>query len=337
VIIGFGLQDVSDKTIYEYENTKGESHAILAKNINPYLVDAPNILLTNNSRPICKVDEINYGSFALDDGNYTLSAEETHQLISEFPDAKQFIRPFIGGQELIRGEPRFCIWLLDAAPQQIKAIPIILEKVRLVQKWRQNSQRKNTQDLASTPAVFAEIRQPKNNYLALPTVSSERRAFIPIGFLDKNTIASNQLYIIPNANLFHFGVMTSTMHMAWVRAVCGRLESRYRYSAGIVYNNFPWPEPNDKLLANIETGAQTVLNARAEHINASLADLYDPLTMPVNLLKAHQMLDKAVDAAYGYKGEITDAARVAFLFERYQQITSFLPLDKAKKSKRKVN
>ena len=185
------------------------------------------------------------------------------------------------------------------------------------------------------PTLFGEIRQPKTTYLLLPRVSSEKRTYIPIGFLSEKTIASDATIIVPNATLFHFGILTSTMHMAWVRSVCGRLESRYRYSAGIVYNNFPWPEVNTQNKAKIESAAQAVLDARTVHANASLADLYDPLTMPTNLLKAHQALDKAVDAAYGYKGAATDAARVAFLFERYQQLTSLLPVEKAKKSRKK--
>jgi hypothetical protein len=334
VIVGFGLQDVADKTIYEYADIKGEPHAIKASNINAYLVDAPDVLLTNINQPICKIDEIIYGSFALDDGNYTLSEDEANKLVNSEQESQKFIKSFIGGLELIRGEKRYCLWLAEAKPEELRRCPQILERVKAVKLWRQNSERKTTRESAATPTLFAEIRQPKSDYLALPTVSSERRLFLPIAYLSKDTIASNQLYVIPNASLMSFGILTSTMHNAWVRAVCGRLESRYRYSAGIVYNNFPWPALQDNNHAAIEACAQAVLDARAVHTNASLADLYDPLTMPANLLKAHQALDKAVDAAYGYKGAATDATRVAFLFELYQKITSLLPVDKKPKKRK---
>ena len=192
--------------------------------------------------------------------------------------------------------------------------------------------------MAATPSLFGEIRQPKTKYLLIPRHSSERRTIIPIGFFEQDVIVGDANFCIPDASLKEFGVMTSRMHMAWVKFVCGRLESRYRYTNTVVYNNFPWPEVNALQTAKIETAAQAVLDARAVHTNASLADLYDPLTMPANLLKAHQALDKAVDAAYGYKGAATDAARVAFLFERYQQITSLLPAVKSKtKSKKPRN
>ncbi|HOY86300.1 MAG: DNA methyltransferase [Methylotenera sp.] len=336
VIIGFGLQDVADKTIYEYADIKAEPHAIKANNINPYLVDADNLLLSNNNLPICNVPTVSYGSFALDDGNYTLTEEEKDELIKLHPKVNEYIRPFIGGQELIRNQARYCLWLQDAKPEVITTMPALLKRIQAVQNWRKNSERKTTQNLAATPMLFAEIRQPLSNYLAFPTVSSERRAYIPIAFLDSNVIASNQIYIIPKATYSSFGTLTSTMHMAWVRSVCGRLKSDFRYSAGIVYNNFPWPEPTEKQTQTIESAAKAVLAARAAHPNASLADLYDPLTMPAILLKAHQVLDKAVDAAYGYKGAQTDASRVAFLFARYQQITSLLPVEKAKKSRKKT-
>jgi len=185
------------------------------------------------------------------------------------------------------------------------------------------------------PSEFQTDRQPKSDYLALPEVSSERRKFMPIAYLPVNVVASNLLYTIEGAGLYAFGLLCSSMHMAWVRTLSGRLESRYRYSAGIVYNNFPWPRPSEKQRESIEAAAQAVLDARAVHPQASLADMYDPLTMPANLLKAHQALDKAVDAAYGYKGASTDAARVAFLFERYQAITSLLPaVEKTRKTRK---
>jgi hypothetical protein len=190
----------------------------------------------------------------------------------------------------------------------------------LVQKWRKTSQRKTTRQLAAMPTIFAEIRQPKTSYLAFPTTSSENRHYLPIAFLSSDIIASNQIYVLPNAELYHFGTLTSTMHNAWMRTVCGRLKSDYRYSASIVYNNFPWPTPTDKQIKAIEGKAKAVLDVRAEHETSTLADLYNPLTMPPDLTKAHAALDKVVDNAYGYKGKPTDAERVAFLFTLYQAL-----------------
>ena len=207
-------------------------------------------------------------------------------------------------------------------------------RVEAVRKWRSASDRETTKGLAATPAQFAEVRQPSSDYLAMPTASSEKRQYIPIAFLPVKVVASNQVYIIPTAGRYHFGVLTSIMHMAWVRTVCGRIKSDYRYSAGIVYNNFPWPTRTDKQSAFIEKAAQEVLDARDRYPGSSLADLYDPVTMPADLAKAHKGLDKAVDAAYGKTNFANEAERMAFLFERYQQITA--PLDISRKKVRKV-
>jgi len=212
-----------------------------------------------------------------------------------------------------------------------------MRRVEAVKKWREASNRETTKKLSLTPTSFAEIRQPTTDYVAVPTLSSERRMYIPMAFLPAEVIASNQLYILPDATLFHFGILTSAMHMAWVRYTCGRLESRYRYSAGIVYNNYPWPdEPTDKLRTAVEAAAQAVLDARAQFPQSSLADLYDPLTMPPALVKAHQALDRAVDACYRKAAFANDAQRVEFLFERYQQLTSLLPAETAKPKRRKA-
>ncbi|PKO26016.1 MAG: SAM-dependent methyltransferase, partial [Betaproteobacteria bacterium HGW-Betaproteobacteria-8] len=308
VIIGFGLDEVAEKTIFEYEDIKGEPHAVKVMNINPYLVDGEDILLENRKHPISKVIELRYGSFALDDGHYTLTTDDRLGLLAQHSEAEGYILPFLGGQELLHNEKRYCLWLADAKPEDIRKMHAIRQRIESVRQWREKSNRETTRKLAATPAFFAEVRQPDANYLALPTTSSENRRYLPIAFLPKTVIASNQIYILPDATLIHFGILTSTMHNAWLRVVCGRLESRYRYSASIVYNNFPWPEPTDKQRTVIEAAAQGVLDARAAHPGASLADLYDPLTMPANLLKAHQALDAAVDAAYGYKGAKTDAA-----------------------------
>jgi len=335
VIIGFGLQEVADKTIYEYEDIKGEPHAIKSNNINPYLVDAPNLILDKTRKPICNVPVMTYGSKPADGGFLILTAEERVMLIKQEPKAEGFIRPYIGSAELINGSGRFCLWFKKANPQELRLMPLVMQRIEQVRQMRLASSDANTRNWASLPAEFQTDRQPVTDYLAVPEVSSERRKYLPIAYLGANIIASNLLYTIENANLLHFGILTSTMHNAWVRSVCGRLKSDFRYSAGIVYNNFPWPALQANNHAPLEACAQAVLDARAAHPNASLADLYDPLTMPANLLKAHQALDKAVDAAYGYKGANTDAARVAFLFERYQQLTSLLPVEKAKKTAKK--
>lgn len=334
VIIGFGKQDVAEKTIFEYEDIKGEPHAVKVKNINPYLVDAGNIVLQKMSKPICPVPEIKKGSQPTDGGHLLLDEAEKVELIKNEPMAEKWIRPFIGAEEFINNIKRFCLWLVDCPPNQLRQMPLVMARVSAVKTMRLASSKAATRELANAPTIFGENRQPKSDYLIIPSVSSERRLLIPIGFSISSVIASNLVLVIPNSSLVHFGMLSSTMHNAWVRSVCGRLESRYRYSAGIVYNNFPWPEPSEKQTQSIETAAQAVLDARAAHPNASLADLYDPLTMPANLLKAHQALDKAVDAAYNYKGPQTDAARVAFLFELHQKITSLLPVEKNKKSKR---
>ncbi len=335
VIVGFGLQEVADKTIYEYEDIKGEPHAVKANNINPYLVDALNVILPSRTNPISPVPPIVFGSMANDGGNLLLDDSEKDAILKECPQAEKWIKPFLGADEFINNRCRWCLWLVDCPPSELRLLPPILARIEAVKEIRNASSRPATKELALTPALFGEIRQPKSTYLLVPRHSSERRSIIPIGFLSPDVIVGDANLCILNAGLYHFGVMTSSMHMAWVKYVCGRIKSDYRYTNGIVYNNFPWPALQANNHALLEACAQAVLDARAAHPNASLADLYDPLTMPANLLKAHQALDKAVDAAYGYKGANTDAARVAFLFERYQQLTSLLPVEKAKKTAKK--
>ena len=334
VIVGFANFDTNNKRIFEYENIKGEPHELKVKNINPFLVEGKDITVENRKSPICNVPEIIYGSFALDDGNYTLSELDRNEIILANKNSEKLIKPFIGGRELLHSEKRFCLWLADAEPSEILNNSLIKERVELVRKWRSNSERGNTKKLAETPTLFAEVRQPKTNYLAFPTLSSENRKYIPIAFLSPEIIASNQLYILPNVKLFHFGILTSTMHMTWIKSVCGRLESRYRYSASIVYNNYPWPEnPSEKQIKTIEEKAQQVLDVRASFPTSSLADLYNPLTMPPALVKAHNELDKAVDAAYSKQAFTSEAKRMEFLFELYEKYTAGLFV-KEKKSKK---
>ncbi len=337
VIIGFGAFDVEKKTIYEYEDIRGEPHAVAARNINPYLVDAPDVNLANRRQPVSPVPEIVFGSMPNDGGHLLLTDAEKHELLSKEPAAEKFIRPFMSAKEFLNNEPRWCLWLADVAPHELRQLPEIARRVQAVKQLRETSDRPTTRELAAFPTLFGEIRQPANSYLAIPKTSSERRIFIPIAFLSATCIASTELFTIDAATLYHFGILTSTMHNAWVRYTCGRLESRYRYSAGIVYNNFPWPdELTDKQRAAVEAAAQAVLDARAQFPQSSLADLYDPLTMPPALVKAHQVLDRAVDACYRKAAFTSDAQRVEFLFERYQQLTSLLPAENVKPKRRKA-
>jgi hypothetical protein len=322
VIIGFGLKEPTNYRLFDYEDNKGEPTEIKSKQINPYLVDAANILIEKRTQPICKVAKINKGSEATDFGYLALSSQERLELLTKEPQAEKWIKRFIGGDELINDMERYCLWMVGLAPNELKAMPKVLKRVEQVREARQASGKVRTREWAQFPTLFSENRQPDTNYLAIPKVSSERRAYLPIGFVAKDWIASGSLLVVPNATKYHFGVLQSHMHNAWMRTVCGRMKSDYQYSASIVYNNFPWATPDAQQIKAIEEKAQAVLDARAEHKTSTLADLYNPLTMPPNLVKAHNALDKAVDAAYGYKGSKDDAARVAFLFEQYQKLVA---------------
>ena len=322
VIIGFSTFDREEKTLFDYEDIQGEPKLAKAKQINPYLVDAPIILIEKRRTPIQNVKPIAFGNMPNEGGFLILSAEEKDDLISKDPATEEFIRPLLGSEELINGNGRYCLWLQGVEPEKIKRSPEVMRRVEAVRTKRLMSTRDETKRLAETPTLFGEIRQPQQDYLAIPEVSSENRKYIPIAFLSKNVIATNKLYTMSGADLYDFGVMTSLMHMAWIRAVAGRLESRYQYSAGIVYNNFPWPGVTRKsdLWVGVEEAAQAVLDARAAHPEATLADLYDPSTMPADLLKAHHQLDKAVDACYEKKVFKSEPERLEFLFERYQRL-----------------
>jgi len=335
VIIGFGLKDEPNKIIYEYENIKAESHLVKVSNINPYLVDAPNIIIVNQTNPICSVPQMSKGSQPSDGGNLILTTKEKLEIVNEEPGAERYIRKFLGADEFLNNKERWCLWLESVSPEEIRSMPAVMRRIEKVREVRKRSKYACSIGSDARPSLFERIRQPQTNYIIIPRVSSERRNYLPIGYVSSDVINSDANFSLPNASNFHFGVLNSVFHNSWMRAICGRLKSDYRYSNTIVYNNFPWPEPNGKQRENIEAAAQAVLDARAAHAQASLADLYDPLTMPANLLKAHQALDKAVDAAYGYKGASTDAARVAFLFERYQAITSLLPaVEKTRKMRK---
>lgn len=336
VIIGFALHDIEDKRIFDYDSPQTEPHEVKVSSINPYLLDAPDILVQARSIPLCGGPIMINGSIPADGGNLILSPDEKASLVAKEPAAREWIRPFMGADDLINGLERYCLWLTDCRPEQLRQMPLVLQRVEAVREMRLASQKAATQEKAKSASLFTENRQPTSgDYLALPRTSSENRAYIPIEFLPASTIAANDLQMVPQAGIYEFGILTSAMHMAWVRVTSGRLESRYRYSAKLTYNTFPWPQNlTDKQKQAIETAAQAVLDARAKFPTATLADLYDPLTMPEALTKAHRALDAAVDMAYAKQKFSGDRDRVAFLFNLYQQIISPLEPTKAMRKKR---
>ena len=335
VIIGFALHDAEDKRIFDYETVQAEPQEIKAKRINPYLVDAADLVIANRGKPICTVPAIGIGNKPIDGGHYLFTPEERDEFLKREPAAAPYFRRWLGADEFLNGYERWCLWLGDCPPEALKRMPEAMKRVEAVRKYRLDSKSAPTRKIAETPTRFHVENMPDSDFLVIPKVSSERRVYIPLDFMTPATLYSDLVFILPQATRYHFGVLSSAMHMAWVRSVCGRLESRYRYSAGIVYNNFPWPQaPTDKQKQAIEDAAQAVLDARAKFPDASLADLYDPLTMPPTLTKAHHKLDAAVDMAYAKRKFTGDSDRVAFLFELYRQITSPLESKKATRKKR---
>lgn len=337
VIIGFADFDIAEKRIFEYQNIDGEPHEIKAKNINPYLVEGKDIFLSKRRTPICKVPEMVFGSMPNDGGHFLFTEKEKDEFVKKEPDSKNVLRKFIGADEFLYGTFRWCLWLKNIAPNELKKMPEVAKRIELVKQARLESKRPTTQKLAAFPTLFGEIRQPETDYLVFPEVSSEKRNYIPVGFMPKEVITSNKNYTIANPSFYLFGLLSSQMHMAWVKYVAGRLESRFQYSTGMVYNNFPWPEnPTEKQKQAIENAAQAVLNARAQFPESSLADLYDPNTMPPSLVIAHQQLDKAVELCYRSQPFANETKRIEFLFELYDKYTAGLFV-KEKKKKRTSN
>ena len=319
VIIGFSVKNRKGKKIFEYEHIKGEPHEIKAKNINPYLVDAPDILIGKRTKPLCAVPKMSKGNQPTEGGNLILSKEEKNFFVSNYPALEQHIKLLMGAEDFLHNRPRYCFWFPEGLKPEFRNIIELRERLILVKEMRLQSTDPKTRQLAMEPYRFREMRN-YSSFVIIPSTTSENRKIIPIGFGNQNLIPTNALLIIPDASLYHFGILTSAMHMAWVRNICGRLKSDYRYSKDIVYNNFPWPEnPSEKHKTTIEKFAQEVLNARAQFPESSLADLYDPLTMPPVLLKAHQNLDKAVDTAYSTKTFTTETDRMEFLFALYEK------------------
>ncbi len=323
VIIGFGTQEPGEKTIFDYDDISGEPHAVPAKNINPYLLDAKNIWISKSSKPICSVPEMNFGNMPADGGELLFTEAEKKEFLRIEPNAKPYIRPLISAYEFLNGHNRYCLWLADIEPSSLRNLPNVLSRVEKVRAIRKDSARPF---LADIPHLFAQITQPKDQpFILIPAHSSENRKYIPMGFFPKTAISHNSCLIIANATVYHFGILTSLMHMAWVKTTCGRIKSDFRYSKDIVYNNFPWPEsPTAKQIANIEKAANSILAIRGEYPNSTLADLYDPRSMPQKLSKAHNELDRAVDLAYRAHPFPSDAKRMEFLFELYEKYTAGL-------------
>lgn len=317
IIVGFSLAPfVKDKIIFSGKEAKK------AHNINAYLLDAENIVVESRSKAICDVPQIGIGNKPIDGGNYLFTKEEKEEFVKKEPLAEKWFMPWVGSQEFINRYYRYCLWLGDCPPNELRKMPECMKRVQAVRDFRLSSKSAGTVKLAERPTHFHVENMPKGNYIVIPEVSSERRRYIPIGFLSSDILCSNLVKIVPDATLYHFGILTSNVHMSWMRAVCGRLKSDYRYSKDVVYNNFPWPSPTEDQRKKIELTAQAILDARNLYSDSSFADLYDELTMPIELRKAHMQNDKAVMQAYGFsiKGT-TEESCVAELMRMYQKIT----------------
>lgn len=320
VIVGFSNEpNPAPKRIYTTERYQE------VENINPYLLDAPNVFIDSRTNSICNVPQMVYGNKPTDGGFLFLSPEERDELLKREPGTEKFIRQIYGATEYINNKARYCLWLVGASPAELRKSPFIMERVEQVRQFRLNSTKAATQRSADTPTLFQEIRHPDSEYIIIPRHSSETRRYIPFGFVQPQIVVNDAVQIIPDAKIYHFGIMMSNVHMAWTRAVCGRIKSDYRYSKDVVYNNFPWPTPTDTQKAKIEQTAQAILDARARYPESSLADLYDELTMPPELRKAHQDNDRAVMQAYGFSvRDMTESKCVAELMRMYQKLVEVM-------------
>ncbi len=337
VIIGFGNVDRAKKRIYDYEFGKSEPTVSIVRNISPYLIEGPDSAVTNRSKPLCAVPEIGIGNKPIDDGNYLFTTQEKEEFIAREPASRPWFRRWLGSDEFINGWERWCLWLGDCPAADLRAMPQAIKRVEAVRQFRLLSPSASTRALAKTPTRFHVENMPEHSYLVIPNVSSEKRPYIPMGFLSPRILASNLLGVVAGATHYHLGVLCSAMHMAWVRQVCGRLESRYRYSNKLVYNNFPWPpNPSGEQKRRVEQLSRQVLELRVEFGDGragflpaasstattpcSLADLYDPLAMPSKLSKAHANLDRAVDGCYRRGKFAGERQRVEYLFSLYTQL-----------------
>jgi hypothetical protein len=320
VILGFSAAQYSKpKTIYI-----SEKQSVQTSNINGYLLDAPDVWVEGRSKPLCEVPILLNGGKPTEGGNLILTIEEKEAYLRQEPQGEKFLRPYMMGKDFIDRKPRWCFWLVDANPSELRKCPVLMKHVDNVRTFRLESAKAATRKKAETPTLFDEVRECYSDYVAIPKVSSEQRRYIPMEYLSKEIIPGDKLFMMPDASIYHFGVLTSNIHMAWMRAVCGRLKSDYSYSNTIVYNNFPWPNSTEEQKAKIEKTAQAILDARAKYPDSSLADLYDDLTMPVELRKAHQDNDRAVMQAYGFpvKSTFTESQCVAELFKLYKNLTA---------------
>jgi len=316
VIVGFSVGGRGERVIFDGDD------GVIAKNISPYLIDAPVIFVESRNRAICDVPAMVYGNKPTDGGYLFFDADEYADFVAKEPRAEKYIKKILGANEYINGIDRYCLWLVGADPTELKKMSLVMERINNVQQFRLASTKAATVQSAETPTLFQEVRQPDTEYIAIPKVSSERRKYVPIGYMPPEIIAKDQVFILPNASLYHFGILTSNVHNAWMRAVCGRMKSDYNYSNTIVYNNFPWPNATDAQKAEIGKLAQAVLDARKIFPDSSLADLYDPNFTPPDLLKAHRNLDYAVMKLYGFpvKKDFAEADCVAGLMGMYQEL-----------------
>ena len=317
VIVGFSVApNGQERRLFTSERMQ------VVENINAYLLDAPDVFIDSRSAAICDVPQMVYGNKPTDGGFLFLTAEERDELLQKEPETEKFVRQMYGATEYINNKARYCLWLVGASPAELRKSTFIMDRVEKVKQFRLSSTKAATQKSAETPTLFQEIRHPNSEYIIIPRHSSETRRYIPFGFVSPKIVVNDAVQIIPGAGLYHFGIMMSNVHMAWTRAVCGRIKSDYRYSKDVVYNNFPWPTPTAEQKAKIEQTAQAILDARVLYPDSSLADLYDETTMPPELRRAHQMNDKAVMLAYGFSvRDMTESKCVAELMRMYQKLT----------------
>jgi len=318
VIVGFSHKNELEKKHLLFDNDKVSK----VSHINAYLMDAPDIFVGSRQQSISDVPSIGIGNKPIDGGKYLFTKEEMDNFIKIEPKATQYFKPWYGSEEFIHQKPRYCLWLGGCSPSELRQMPHCMKRIEAVREIRLASSSAGTRKLADRPTRFHVENMPDTNFIIVPKVSSEKRRYVPMGFMSPDVLASDLVFVIPDATLYHFGILESNVHMAWMRAVCGRLEMRYRYSKDVVYNNFPWPTPTEEQKAKIEKTAQAILDARALYPDSSLADLYDELTMPVELRKAHQENDRAVMQAYGFPIKtMTESQCVAELFKMYQELT----------------
>ena len=319
IIIGFSFSiNTKEKILFDESGQRK-----FVSNINPYLIDAKTIFVDSRSKPICNIPEIRFGSMPRDGGGLILSTEEKTELINKEPLAAKWVKKYLGALEFLNGKERWCLWLLGADPQEILKCPSVVKRIEYVKQVRLESKAAGTRKFAETPHLFCQIAQPKfGNYIAVPKTSSEKRKYIPMDFLDSDIIASDLLFLIPNAEMYHFGILESNVHMAWMRLVAGRLKSDYRYAKDIVYNNFPWPTPSEAQKVKIIQTAQAILETRKKYPNSTLANMYgDKMYLYTDLLEAHRANDRAVMEAYGFYGKhMTEAQCVAELMKLYQKL-----------------